>query len=104
MNDSNFNSEPSVFKELPKEQQKELRKEFSEMTKADRNIIIVSIIVAAVMVTCAIIGIFSDHLVFGGVIFPAWIVPVMVASNEDKFAKWLKTEKNIAMKRKKQKP
>ena len=109
MTDSNFssepvNSEPPVFRELPKERQKALRKEYSKTSKAGRNIIICSIIIAAAMIAIAVAGIFSEHWVFAGCVFPAWIFPVFAASEEEKFIKWLKAEKNIVMKRKKQKP
>ena len=103
MTDSNFNLEPLVFKELPKEQQKALRKEFSESTKSGRTLILVSFITGAVMIAFAVIGLFTDHRVFTGAVFPVWIVPVFIALNEDKLAKWLKAEKNIIMKREKQK-
>ena len=88
-------NKPIVFKELPKEQQKALRKEFAKATKADRNLIIVAIIIGVVIIVCAVIALFSDHRVFTGTIFPIWIFPVLIAINEDKFTKWLKTEKDI---------
>ena len=88
-------NKPIIFKELPKEQQKVLRKEFAKSTKADRNLIIVSIVIGVVIIACSVIALFSDHRVFTGTIFPIWIFPVFIAINEDKFTKWLKTEKDI---------
>ena len=101
MSDSNFNSEQVLFKELPKEQQKVLRQEYSKISKAGRNLIIATVIMAVVMIGIAILGVLTDHKVFSGVIIPVWIVPIFAASNEEKFAKWLEAEKNIIMKRKK---
>ena len=96
-------NKPTIFKELPKEQQKALRKEFAKSTKADRNLIIVSIVIGVVIIACSVIALLSDHRIFSGTIFPIWIFPVMIAINEDKFTKWLKAEKDIIMKKKKNK-
>ena len=104
MTDSNFNPEPLLFKELPKEQQKELRKEFDKTSKTNKTLIVVTIVMAIVLIASAVLGLFTDHRLFGGTIFPAWIIPIFIVLNEDKFAKWLEAEKNITMKRKKQKP
>jgi len=101
MTDSNFNSEPAIFKELPKEQQKALRKEFDATTKAGRNLIIVSVIFALAMLAFAFGGIFSEDWIIFGCIFPACFFTVFVATYEEKFSKWLKSEKNIIMKKKK---
>ena len=81
-----------------------LRKEFDKTSKSGRTLIIVSVVMAAVLITSAVMGFFTDHRIFGGTIFPAWIIPIFIVLNEDKFAKWLEAEKNIIMKRKKQKP
>ena len=103
MTDTNFNAEPLVFKELPKEQQKALRDEYSKISKAGRNLIIATVIMAAAMIGIAILGVLTDHKVFSGVMIPVWIIPIFAASNEDKFAKWLEAEKNIIYQRKKEK-
>ncbi|MCL2434035.1 MAG: hypothetical protein FWD16_05900 [Clostridia bacterium] len=103
MSDSSTIAEPTIFKELPKEQQKELRKEFDKTTNAGRNLIIASVIMGAVLVIIAVIGVLTDHVVFSGAPFPVFFFPVFIALNEDKFAKWLEKEKNIIMKRKKPK-
>jgi len=104
MTDSNFNSEPLLFKELPKEQQKALRQEYSKISKAGRNLIIASVIMGVVMIAIAIIGIYTEDWVITGGIFPACMIPIFAASNEEKFTKWLEAEKNIIMKRKKGNP
>jgi len=101
MSDTNFDSEPAVYYELPKERQQALRKEFSEATKAGRNLIIFSVVIAAAMLAIAVCGFFVENWIFTGAVFPASFLPVMIAVNEGKFAEWLKTEKNTVMKRKK---
>ena len=101
MSDSNFNSEPLLFKELPKEQQKALRQEYSKISKAGRNLIIASIIMGAAMIILAIIGLYTEDWIITGGVFPACMIPIFAASNEEKFAKWLKAEKNIIMKKEK---
>ena len=95
MTDLTFNSEPLVYKDLPKEQQKALRKEFSLISNSGRNIIIISIIFAIVLIVLAISGFFVENWIFSGILFPACILPVFVAMDEEKFAKWLKNEKNM---------
>ncbi|MCL2163008.1 MAG: hypothetical protein FWH55_01160 [Oscillospiraceae bacterium] len=98
MTDSSFDSKPSVFKELPKEQQKALRQEFSKISKAGRDLIIATVIMAAAMIILAIISIYTEDWVISGGVFPACMIPIFAASREDRFAKWLKAEKNIVMK------
>ena len=99
MTDTNFNAEPLVFKELPKEQQKTLRDEYSKISKAGRNLIIATVIMAVVMIVIAIIGIYTEDGIITGGVFPACMIPIFAASNEEKFAKWLEAEKNIIMKK-----
>ena len=100
---SDFNPQPQIFKDLPKEEQKSLRQEFSKTSKAGRNLIIASVIMGAAMIVIAIIGLYmGEWIIFGGV-FPACMIPIFAASNEEKFAKWLETEKNIVMKSKEKK-
>ena len=99
----NVSSEPAVFKELPKEQQRALRKEFDKTTKAGRNMIIYVVVMAAVLIAVAVCGLLAENWVFTGGAFPMGFFVVLIAVNEDKFAKWLEAEKNIVLKRKKQK-
>ena len=99
MEDSNLSSEPLVFKELTKAQQRALRKEFTSQTKSGRRLIIVFIIVAIIAVAIIINGIFTDHRIFLSGVFPVCYFPVFIALNEDAFVKWLKSEKNMVIKK-----
>ncbi|MDR2687197.1 MAG: hypothetical protein LBB75_05545 [Oscillospiraceae bacterium] len=108
MTGSNSDAEPLVFKELPKEQQKALDKEFSEFfktTKAARNLIIFAVIWAALLITIAIVVVVHNRNSIG-TYTPAFIapyLPIFLAHRQGKFAQWLKDEKNIVMKRDKRK-
>ena len=103
MNDSNANNEALIFKELPKEQRKALRKEFSktaEWKKTNTTLTIVAVIIGAIVIVGAIIGMVTEHKGFFGT-FPTFffcIWPAMIS--QQKFEKWLAAEKNIAIKRK----
>ena len=96
------NQEPLVFKNLPKEQRKALQKEFSqtaEAKKMNRALIFVAIIFGAVVIAGAIIGLLTDHEGFFAT-FPTVLICILPAViSQNKFEKWLKAEKNIAMKR-----
>ena len=98
------NNEPLVFNELPKEQRKALQKEFSqtaESKKMSRIFIIVAVIFAALVITSAIIGIYTDHDGFFTT-FPTFFICIWPAViSRQKFEKWLEAEKNIVMKRNK---
>ena len=98
------NNEPLVFNELPKEQRKALQKEFSktaESKKMSKVIIIVAVIFAALVIASAIIGIYTNHEGFFAT-FPTFFICIWPAIiSQQKFEKWLETEKNIIMRKKK---
>ena len=96
-------NEPLLFKELPKEEQKALQKEFSktaESKKMSRIFIMIAVIFAVLVIASAIIGIYTDHKGFFAT-FPTFFICIWPAViSQQKFEKWLETEKNIVMKRK----
>ena len=104
MDEIKRNSGPLVFKELPKEQQKALQKEYyatAEAKKMNKTLTIVVVIIGVTVIASAIIGLLTSHQSFFAP-FPAVIIciwPAIISQN--KFEKWLASEKNIAMKRKK---
>ena len=93
---------PLLFKELPKEQRKALQKEYSktaEAKKMNRTFIIVAVIFAAVVIAGAVIGVLTGHEGFFGT-FPAFLICIWPAIiGQQKFEKWLETEKSIVMKK-----
>ena len=94
-------NEPVLFKELPKEEQKALRKEFAGTTKADKKLIIFAVVMGIVTITIAICGLVVENWILSGSIFPGGTIVILVAMNEERFVKWLEAEKNIVTKRKK---
>ena len=99
-------SEPLIFRELPKEQRKALQKEYfgtAEAKKMNKQFIIIAVIFAALVITGAIIGILTNHESFFAT-FPTFFICIWPAIiSQQKFEKWLEAEKNIVMKRKKNK-
>ncbi|MCL2867796.1 MAG: hypothetical protein FWF47_08585 [Clostridia bacterium] len=104
METTHANSEPLVFKELPKEQRKALQKEFSKTTaakKGNKTLIIIAILFAAIALTGAVLGLVTGHE-SSLATFPAFflcIIPSVV--HQQRFEKWLKEEKNIITSHKK---
>ena len=102
--DTMNSNEPLVFNELPKEQRKALQKEFAqtaEWKKTNRTLIIVAVIVGAVMIAGAIIGVKTGHEGFFAT-FPTFFICIWPAIiSQQKFEKWLADEKGIVTKRKK---
>jgi len=98
METTHANSEPLVFKELPKEQRKALQKEFSQTTaakKGNKALIIIAVVFAAAALTGTILGLVTGHESYLSA-FPAFflcIIPSVV--HQQRFEKWLKEEKNI---------
>ena len=104
MSEINGNNKPLIFKELPKEQRKALQKEYSataEAKKVNKTLTIIAVIIGAIVISSAIIGLLTSHQSFFAP-FPAVIIciwPAIISQN--KFEKWLASEKNIVMKQKK---
>ena len=103
MEKNNIGNEPLLFKDLPKEEQKSLRKEFSqtaEAKKESRALIIVVVIFAAIAVAGAIFTIFTEYnFSFTFPIVFVVILPSVIS--QQKFEKWLAAKKNIIMKKEK---
>ena len=103
MSESNADNNPSVFKELPKEQRKALQKEYyatAEAKKMNKTLIIVAVIFGAIVIAGTIIGLLESNESYFAT-FPTviiCIIPAVVSQN--KFEKWLISEKNIAMNQK----
>ena len=100
------NNEPLFFYELPKDQRKELQKEFSKTAdakKTNRVLIIVAVIFAVAVVASVIIGIITGHEGYFATtpFFLVCILPAVVT--QQKLEKWLLEEKNIHMKKPKEK-
>ena len=104
MIDNSNNNEVLIFKELPKEQRKALQKEYrgtAEAKTSEKKLVIGGVIFATIAIVIAIISMSMRHAAFTAAspivlffcIFPASI-------SQQKFEKWLATEKNIAVKRK----
>jgi len=102
MEEMQTTNEPRLFKELPKEQRKALQKEFNqtpEAKKMNRTIMIVAIVFAVLAIAWATVVITSRHESSYST-FPVFLVciwPAIISQN--KFEKWLETEKNIFMRR-----
>ena len=103
---NNTGNEPMLFKELPKEQRKALRKEYlkaPEAKKMNKSLFIGAVIYAAVVVAVTVIVEVtgrSHNSIFVTFTVPftsAWIGVI----SQQHYEKWLETEKNIVMKRKK---
>ena len=94
------------FRELPKEQRKALQTEYfksPEARKSSRTFIIVAVIFAVVVIAFAVIGVLTKHDSLFAT-FPAFLICIWPAViSQQKFEKWLETEKNITMRRPKQK-
>ena len=105
MNSHEVNNEPLIFKELPKDQRKTLKKEFyniPEVKKRGKLFIIVTVIFAMIMIASAIIGLLTSNVTITASFSPLVFFCVFPAiMSQQKFEKWLETEKNIVMKRKK---
>jgi len=105
MEKNNIGNEPLLFCDLPKEEQKSLRKEFSQTAEAKKDskaLIVVVVIFAAIAVTGAIITIFTDHN-FSFTFPVVFLVILPSVIRQQKFEKWLTAEKNITTKREKRK-
>ena len=100
--ENNPGIEPLIFKELPKEQQKALQKEFSELPEAKklkRLFITIAIIFTAVVIAIAVITIVTKNY-STSVAYPTFLICVFPALiRQQKFEKWLAAEKNIIMKK-----
>jgi len=99
--------DPIVYRELTKEQRKTLSKEYSKTPEAKKlkAVLLIMVSVFAVLVIgFAIMSIFFVHEMYIGMPFPVFfcIFPAIISQN--KYENWLKTQKNIIMKRPKQKP
>jgi len=103
MSEINGNSNPLVFKALPKDQRKALQKEYyatSEAKKMSKTLTIVAVVIGVIVIASAIIGLLTRHQSFFAP-FPSVIIciwPAIISQN--KFEKWLASEKNIVMKQK----
>ena len=99
--------EPTIFKTLPKDERKALRKEFNKTETAKSlsiGIIIGAIVLAMAMIGSSIVAAVTDasnNMYYLNTIFILMIIPYIVM--EDAFFKWLKKEKNIVRKIKKPK-
>ena len=97
------NNKPLIFKELPKEQRKALQKEYyatAEARKMNKTLTAVAVIIGAVVIVSAVIGLLTSHESFFAT-FPAVIICILPAIiSQNKFEKWLAFEKNIVMKQK----
>ena len=104
MSEINADNNPSVFKELPKEQRKALQKEYNATTEAkklNKTLTIVAVIIGVIVIVSAVIGLLTSHQSFFAP-FPAVIICILPAIiSQNKFEKWLASEKNIVMKQKK---
>ena len=104
MSEINGNSNPLVFKELPKDQRKVLQKEYYatvEAKKMNKTLTIVAVIIGVIVIASAIIGLLTSHQSFFAT-FPTVIICILPAIiSQNKFEKWLTSEKNIVMKQKK---
>ena len=104
MNESNGSGSPLVFKELPKEQRKALQKEYyatAEAKKMHKTLVIVAVVIGAIVIVSTFIGLVTSHQSFFAS-FPASFICIWPAIiSQSKFEKWLVSEKNIVMKRKK---
>jgi len=104
--EDNPGNEPLVFKELPKEQQKALHKEYAktdEAKKMKRLFITLAVIFAAVVIAIAVISIVTKNGSFS-VAYPTFLVCIWPAViQQQKFEKWLAAEKNIIVRKKKPK-
>lgn len=102
MEEYSANNEPLIFRELPKEQRKELQKEFfktPEAKKMNKTFIIVAVIFAVVIIAAAIIGILTGRDGFFTT-FPTFLICIWPAIlSQQKFEKWLANEKGVIMKR-----
>ena len=105
MSESNVDNKHIIFKELPKEQRKALQKEYdatAEAKKTNKTLTVSAVIIGVIVIVSAIIGLLTSHQSFFAP-FPAvifCILPAIISQN--KFEKWLASEKNIVMKQKKQ--
>ena len=103
MSEINGSNKPLIFKELPKEQRKALQKEYyatAEAKKMNKTLTIVAVIIGAIVIASAIIGLLTRRESFFAS-FPAVIIcicPAIISQN--KFEKWLISEKNIVIKQK----
>ena len=102
MSEIKLNNEQLIFKELTKEKRKALQKEYSQTTEAkkvNKTLTIAAIIIGAIVIASAIIGLLTSHQSFFTT-FPAGIICILPAIiSQNKFEKWLASEKNIGMKR-----
>ena len=103
MSEISGSNNPSIFKELPKEQRKALQKEYyatAEAKKISKTLTIVAVVIGAIVIASAIIGLLTSHQSFftpsPAIIF--CVIPAAISQN--KFEKWLASEKNIVMKQK----
>ena len=98
----NIGDEPLLFKELPRERRKALQKEYfktAEAKKLNRTLTIIAVIFAVVVIAGAVAAIITRHDAFFGT-FPTVFICILPAIiSQQKFEKWLATEKNIVMKR-----
>ena len=103
MSEINADNNPSVFKELPKEQRKALQKEFyatAEAKKMNKTLTTVAIIIGVIIIASAIIGLLTNHQSFFATFPTATICIWPAIISQNKFEKWLASEKNIVMKQK----
>ena len=104
MSEINDSNKPLIFKELTKEQRKALQKEYNaipEAKKTNKTLTIVAVIIGVIVIVSAIIGLLTSHQSFFTP-FPAVILCILPAIiSQNKFEKWLMSEKNIVMKQKK---
>ena len=90
---------PIIYENLPKEEQKALRKSFDKKGGSTKVVIIATIIMAASFAVGVFIGLLSDSNrgFFFATPFPVLLV-VIFSQNEEKFNKWLEGEKGIMRK------
>jgi len=104
MNEINVNNKTLIFKALPKEQRKALQKEYyatAEAKKLNKTLTIVAVIIGVIVIASAVIRLLTNHQSFFAS-FPTVIICILPAIiSQNKFEKWLMSEKNIIMKQKK---
>jgi len=105
MNSHKVSNDLLIFKELPKDKRKALKKEFyniPEVKKREKLLIIAAVIFAMIVIASAVIGLLTRHTTFAASFSPMVFLCVLPAIiSQQKFEKWLENEKNIATKRKK---
>jgi len=89
-----------IFKNLPREEQKALRKQFGKQPNGGKAHIIVAIVIAAMLVAVTALAIISNYMVeFNSASIAIFLVLLLIALRERRFSKWLEKEKGIPRRR-----